>query len=205
MRRCLTAHSIYPSSGTKSSTSNGSTSTGMLSPRGGTPLCSATLSAVIRSSVTRAGGGAQLTAALYLLIIPQQYHPWRRCQASWMRGGSAPTSASTSAPASSALRFRSATKLALTALPSCLFIACPFRGSRRAETLLLTSLHVSSDIHEFRLAARGCAFGTPLHRALKSFSTRVGFVGGLTGHRFLPPKYRLCSVREALGRQPRTM
>ena len=52
LRRRLTSHSIYPSSSTKSLTLNGSIATGMLSPRGGTRLYSATLSAVICLSVT---------------------------------------------------------------------------------------------------------------------------------------------------------
>ena len=121
--------------------------------------------------------------------------------ASWMRGGSTPASASTSAPSLSALRFRSAAKIALTALLSQRFSACPFRWSRRAETLLSTSLHFSSDVQAFRLAARGCAFRTALRRAAKSLSTHVSFVGSLIGHRFLSPKYLLCSVREAIGRQ----
>ena len=55
LRRRLTAHSISPSSGTASSTLKGYSSTGMLSPGGGTRLYSANLSAVIRLSVTRAG------------------------------------------------------------------------------------------------------------------------------------------------------
>ena len=181
LRRRLTSHSISPSSGTVSSTSKGYISTGILSPGGGTRLYSATLSSVIRSSATQAGGGARSTAALYHLCM--QYH------ASWMRGGSAPTSASTSASALSARRFRSSAKLAFTALLNQRFSACPFRGSWRAETLSSTSLHVSSDIQAFRLAARGCAFGTALRRAANFLFTRVGFVGGLIGHRFLPPKY----------------
>ena len=160
-------------------------------------MYSAIFSDVIHSRVTQEGGRARSTAELY--------HPWMRCQASWMRGGPAPTISSTSAPASSALRFRCAALLTLTALPSHLFSACPFHGSRHAETLSLTSLHVSSNIHVFFLAARGCNFGTAPRRAAKRLSTRVGFVGGLTGHCFLPLKYLMCSVREVLGRQPRTM
>ena len=46
--------------------------------------------------------------------------------------------------------------------------ACPYRGSWRAETLSSTSIHVSSEIQAFRLASRGCAFGTTLRRAAKS-------------------------------------
>ena len=67
------------------------------------------------------------------------------------------------------------------------------------------SLHVVSEIQEFYLASRGCAFGTAFRRATKSWSVLVGSPGGLTGHRLLPPRYLLCSVRGALGRQPRTM
>ena len=122
-----------------------------------------------------------------------------------MRGGSAFTNASTSAPASSALRFRSAARLFFTASPICRVNACPYRGSRSAETLSSMSLHVFSEIQAFRLASRGYAFRTALRRDAKSWSAHVGFTGGLTGHRFLPPRYLLCSVRGALGRQPRTM
>ena len=169
----------------------------MFSPGGGTYLYSATLSAVIRSSVAQAGGGARSRAALY--------HPWILCQASWMRGGSAPTSASTSAPASSDFRLRSAAKLALIARPSRLFSACPFVRSRRAETLSSKSLHVSADIHAFRLASRAFAFGTALRRAVKASSSLDGVLGGYRGHFFRPLRYLLCYVREALGRQPSTM
>ena len=65
LRRRLTAHSISPSSGTPYFTSKDSISTGMLSPGGGIHLYSATLSAIIRLSVSQAGGGARSTAALY--------------------------------------------------------------------------------------------------------------------------------------------
>ena len=110
---------------------------------------------MILSSVTQAGGGAQSNIALY--------HPWILCQSSWMRGGSPPTSASTSAPASSAHRLQSAARLALMAHPSLLFIACPFAGSRIVETLSLTSLHVSVEIHLFCLASLALASSkTPL-------------------------------------------
>ena len=171
--------------------------TGMFSPGGGTYLYSATLSAVIRSSIAQAGGGARSTAALY--------HPWILCQASWIRGGSTPISASTSAPASSARRLRSSAKLSLIARPIRILSACPFAGSRRVETLSSTSLHVSSEIHSFRLPSRTFAFGTALCRAAKASSSLVGVVGGLRGHFFRPPRYLLCYVREALGRQLSTM
>ena len=196
LRRRLTAHSISPSSGTESLTIKGFIVTGMLSPGDGICLYSANLSAAIRSSVTRAGGGAWSTADLY--------HPWIRCQASWMRGGSAPTSASTVAPALSARRLQSAAKLALIARPSRLFNACPFAGYWHAETLLLTSFHVSANIHAFRIASCAFAFGTALNRAENASSSSVGFVGGLSSRFFCPPRYFFCSGREALGGQPRT-
>ena len=73
------------------------------------------------------------------------------------------------------------------------------------ETLSLMSLHVSADIQAFRLAYRGVSLGTDLLRAAKSSSVRDGFVGGLTSHRFCPPRYRFVSDRGALGSQTRTM
>ena len=127
---------------------------------------------------TEGGGEARSTAALY--------HPCMRYHASWIRGRSALTSASTFAPASSALCFWYAARLAFTALPSCCLNARPYRGSWRADTLSLTSLYVSSKIQAFCLASRGCAFGTDLHRAAKSLSTRVDFSGDLAGHRSSP-------------------
>ena len=63
------------------------------------------------------------------------------------------------------------------------------------------SLHVDSEIQAFCLASRGCALGTDLLRSAKSWYVRVGSRGGLTSHRFLPPKYRLCSVGGGGARQ----
>ena len=77
-----------------------------------------------------------------------------------MRGGYAFTKASTSAPASSARRLLSSARLFFTSFPRRRVKACLYRGSWRAETLLLMSLHVVSKIQTFRLASRGCAFGT---------------------------------------------
>ena len=88
----------------------------------------------------------------------------------WIRGGSAFIIASTSAPASSALLLQSCAKLAVIAFVSCLLSAFPYRGSRRVETFLLMSLHVSAEIQAFCLASRGFGFGTALRRAAKSVS-----------------------------------
>ena len=91
------------------------------------------------------------------------------------------------------------------ARPSLLFIACPFAGSRRADTLLSTSLHISVDINSFCLASLTLVFWTALYRAANTSSSLVGSVGGFNGNFFRTPRYRLCFVREALCRQPSTM
>ena len=122
-----------------------------------------------------------------------------------MSGRSAFTRASTSAPALSARLLLSAAKLFCTAFLIRRMYAVPYRGSRRAETLSSMSLHVSAKIQAFCLASHVFALGTALRRAAKSSSILVGFTGGLTGHRFRPPRYRFVSDRGALGRQPRTM
>ena len=82
MRSRLTTHLISSSSGTDSSTGNGFIEIGMFSPGGGTYLYSATLSAMIRSRVTRTGCGARLNTTLY--------HPLTWCHASWIKGGLPP-------------------------------------------------------------------------------------------------------------------
>ena len=137
-----------------------------------------TLSAVIRSSVTQAGGGARSTAAFY--------HPLIRCHASCIKEGSTPTSASTSAPASSSRRLLSVVKLALIDRPSLLVIFWPFSGSRRAETLSSTSIHVAANIHSFLWDSCACAFGTALHRAAQIWSSFVGSVGSWRGSLGIP-------------------
>ena len=114
---------------------------GMFVPRGSTWMYSSTLSDVIRSRVTRAGGGARLTAALY--------HPLIRCQASRRRGGSNPNSVSTSDPPSSVRRFLSYLKLNFMAHPNILSNTWYIVISWRAETLLLKSLHFVAEIHTF--------------------------------------------------------
>ena len=67
----LTNHSISSSVGTNSSTGNGSMDTGMFHPRCGTWWYRFTRSTVIRSRLTKAGGGEQSNAA--------QYHPFTPC------------------------------------------------------------------------------------------------------------------------------
>ena len=154
---------------------------------------------MICSSVTWAGGRARSTAALY--------HPLILCHASWIKGGSAPapTIASTSAPASSTCRLLSDVKLALMARPRLLMMVWPFAGSWRAETLSTTRLHVSAEIHSFFCASCARGFGTALRRSEKILSSLVGSVGGQRGSFFRPPRYHMCSVREAVCRKPRTM
>ena len=159
-------------------------------------MYSAILSAVIRSRVTQAGGGARWTAAVY--------HPLIRCHDSWIKGGSAPTSASNYAPTSSARCLISVFKLALMARSSLLTIVWTFSVSRRAETLLSTSLRVAAEIHSFLLAYHTRGFGTALCRAAKILSSLVGSVSSRRGSFFRPLRYRMCSLREALLRKPRT-
>ena len=107
--------------------------------------------------------------------------------------------------ASSTLPRWSCAKLAVIAFVSCLLSAFPYCGSRRVETLLSMSLHVSAEIQTFHFASRGFGLGTALRRAANSVSGRDGFSGGLTGHRFRPPRYHFVSDRGALGKQPMTM
>ena len=152
---------------------------------------------MIRSSVTRAGVRAQSTSALY--------HPLILCHASWIKGGYTRTIASTSAPASSTCHLLSDVKLALMARPSLLMMVWPFAGTWRAETLSSTSLHVSAEIHSFFRASHAPSFGTALRRSEKILSSLVGSVGGQRSSFFRPPRYRMCYVREALCRKPRTM
>ena len=63
------------------------------------------------------------------------------------------------------------------------------------------SRHVSAEIQAFRLASRGVGFGTALRRAANRVSVREGSVGGLTGQRFRPPRYRFVADRGALGKK----
>ena len=135
---------------------------------------------MIRLRVTQAGGGAWSNAALY--------HPLIRCHASWIKVGSAPTSASNSSPNSSACRLLSVANLALFARTGPLMNAWYFARSWRAENLLLTSLHVASEIHSFLLASCTRAFGTARCRAAKILSYLVGLVGDQKGSLFRPPR-----------------
>ena len=96
LRSFFTAAAISSSVGTESSISANSTVTGMFSPGDGTWLYSSVRSAVIRSSVARAGGGPRFAAAWY--------HPFILHHASLAFGGSSPSSDSTAVPASSTRR-----------------------------------------------------------------------------------------------------
>ena len=71
-------------------------------------------------------------------------------------------------------------------------------GSRRAKTLLSTSLHVATKIHSFLRDSHARTFGTALRRATKILSSLVGSVGSQRGSFFRPLRYRMCSFREAL-------
>ena len=79
-RSFFTASSTSSSVGTESSMLVGSKFTGIFSPGGGTRRYSSVFSAVIRSSVARAGGGPLFAAALY--------HPFIRRHAPLAFGGS---------------------------------------------------------------------------------------------------------------------
>ena len=103
-RSFLTAASILSSVGTELSMRVVPTVTGMFSPGDGTRLYSSVLSAVIRSSVARAGGGPLFAAAWY--------HPFIRRHASLAFRGSSFSNDSTADPASSTRRLLSPFKLA---------------------------------------------------------------------------------------------
>ena len=152
---------------------------------------------MIRSRVTQAGSGACSTAA--------RYHPFNWCQASRWSGGYYPSSVSTSAPASSDRRLLSPFKIAAIACPNLQIRDWSFAGSRRAETLPSTSLHVASEIHAFSLESRAWVFRTALHKAAKIPSSLVGAFGGRRGSRFRPLRYLACSLKGALQIHPRTM
>ena len=83
--------------------------------------------------------------------------------------------------------------------------ACPLAGSWNAETLSLTSLHVSNEIHVFCLASLGLDFETAHRRSANASSSLIGSFASLRGKFFCPPRYLLCFVRETLGSQPSTM
>ena len=183
--------------GTESSTGNGYTEMGMFVPGGGTWRYNSTLSAVICSRVTRAGGRARSTAALYHPLIPCQTYRWRE--------GFDPNSVSTSDPASSARLLLSSIKLAFILRPNLRINARSFAIYRRTETLSLTSLHVVSNIHAFFLTYRARGFGTAFCRAANILSSLIGSVGSPRGRRLRPLNYPACSLREALCRQPRNM
>ena len=137
-----------------------------------------------------------MTAALY--------YPFSRLHASFAFGGSPPSSVSTSCPTVSTLRFLSPCSLYRMARPS-LWILTQTPVPLHAETLSLTSLHVSSEIHSFLCWSLPWGFGTDLRRAAKIPSSLVGSVGGRSGDFRLPAMYRVCSLSGALRTQPTTM
>ena len=169
----------------------------MFAPRDGTYLYSSTRSAVIRSTVAQAGSGARLTAALY--------HHFNRYHTSRGIGGSAPSSCSTSAPAVSNLCLLSIFMLALISQLSLQIRVWSFSGLCCAGILSLTSLHVSSDLHQLFLLSLAYDFGTALRRAAKILSSRVGADGGRRGSHLRPVSYFLCSLSGVLRRHPSTI
>ena len=149
---------------------------------------------MIRSSVAQAGGGARSTVALYQLFSC--------CQAFRGNGGSAPISASTSSPAVSTCLFLSPFRLAVIYRLSLQILVWSLAFCR-LETLLSTSLHVSSKIDPLFLLSLACGFGTSLRRAAKIPSSCVGSAGGRRGRRLSPVRYLVCSLSGALQRNPR--
>ena len=143
------------------------------------------------------GGGARSTTA--------RYHLFKRRQASRWRGGYDPSSVSTSLPASSARFHLSPLRLDAMVHTNLRMRAWYFAGSRRAETLLSTSLHMAFKIHTFYLASCAWGFGTALRRAAKIPSSLVRAVGGRRRIRLRPPRYFVCYLRGELRRNPRTM
>ena len=78
-------------------------------------------------------------------------------------------------------------------------------GSRSAETLLLMSLHMDSNIQALLLASFAFIFGTDLCRAEKSLPSLVGVVRVWRGSCVIHSKYLVCPLRGALCRHPITM
>ena len=165
----------------------------MLSPEGGMWQYIATRSAVIRLRVNQEGGGARSATPLY--------HPFIWCYASLWRGGSDARNSSISPPSVSSRYRRSAVKIALIWMLRRQIRPRSRAGSWRSETLMLTILHMSTDIHAFFLASRALEFGSALHRAMKSPSYLVGVVGDRRGIRVRRLRYFVCSLRVALQRQ----
>ena len=128
---------------------------GIFFPECGMYWYRSTRSAVIRSSLTQAGGGAGSTAS--------RYHPFIRCQASWWSGESNPGSRFTSSSASSVLRLRSPFNIALMAQSNLRMILWYLVGSHQEETLSLTILHMVVEIHAFfpRFPVLSIRYGHP--------------------------------------------
>ena len=131
------------------------------------------------------------------------YHPFIRCHASLCRGGCAPRNRSISLPFFSVCRQLSSLRLAFIAWTSLQMWAWYLAGSWRAETLSLTSLHVSLKINAFFLSSQALGFGMDLHRAAKSLSSLVGVVRGRRKSCVRLPRYPVCYLRGALLRHPR--
>ena len=118
------------------------------------------------------------------------YHTLSCCNDSRGIGGSAPSSASTSYPHVSNIRLLYPFRLATIARLS-LRIRVWSLVFCHAETLSLTSIHVSCKIHPFLLHSLACGFGTSLRRAANIPSSRVGSDSGWRGSRLRPVRY-LC-------------
>ena len=151
---------------------------------------------MIRLNVALASGGARLTAAFY--------QPLSCCHASCGIGGSAPSNASTSSPAVFTLLFLSPLRLVAISWLSLQILDWYF-VFRRAETLSLTSLHVSSKIYPFFLFSLACGFSTALRRSAKMPSSCVGSAGVRSGSCLRPERYLMCYLSGALCRQPNAM
>ena len=152
---------------------------------------------MIRSRVAQVGGVARLTVALY--------HHFSRYHTSRGIDGSSPSNISTSDPAVSTICLLSPFRLAVIAPLSLRIWVWSFAGFCHTETLLLMSLHVSSDIHPFFLLSCACSFGTALCRSAKIPSYCLGEDGVWRGSRLRPVRYCLCALSGALQRQPITI
>ena len=102
--------------------------------------------------------------------------------------------------------FRLSYRLALIFLPRRLISAWYLVGLGHNATRVSMSVHVSSDIHMFCLAAHMVGFGMDSHISENRMSPCVfALVGGLIGKFIRLPSYFRCFLAVALTRQPRIM
>ena len=147
--------------------------------------------------VTQAGSGVRSNSALY--------HPFIHFQSSLWRGGPAPNRRSIYLPVSSVRRLLSLFWVAFIVRPRSWVWTWSLAESRRTETILLTSLHMSSNINAFYLASLAFVLKMDLCRATKSTSSIVGVVRGQRVSRVRLPRYLVCFLRGELWRHSRTM